>query len=144
MIFFLFFSKQEQSHKSYRPLCVLTFRWNYLIHQLDPMGYHLLNVILHVGVCLLYFRLVSITALHFVLQHFTNENYKKIISLNVRNKVCINDKRKQIVKIVHRTCLMFLPDAASFVSSLYFAVHPIHTEAVCDNKKILCICKEVI
>lgn len=74
---------KEQSHKSYRPLCVLTFRWNYLIHQLDPMGYHLLNVILHVGVCLLYFR----------------------------------------------TCLMFLSDSATFVSSLLFAVHPIHTEA---------------
>jgi len=26
--------------------------------------------------------------------------------------------------------MMFLPDAASFVSSLFFAVHPIHTEAV--------------
>ncbi|KAF7384206.1 hypothetical protein HZH66_012456 [Vespula vulgaris] len=75
---------KEQSHKSYRPLCVLTFRWNYLIHQLDPMGYHLLNVILHVGVCLLYFRI----------------------------------------------CLMFLSDLASLVSSLLFAVHPIHTEAV--------------
>ncbi|XP_014213577.1 transmembrane and TPR repeat-containing protein CG4050-like [Copidosoma floridanum] len=75
---------KEQSHKSYRPLCVLTFRWNYMIHQLDPMGYHLLNVLLHVGVCLLYFR----------------------------------------------TCLMFLPDVASFVSALLFAVHPIHTEAV--------------
>ncbi|KAF3425460.1 hypothetical protein E2986_03493 [Frieseomelitta varia] len=48
------------------------------------MGYHLLNVILHVGVCLLYFR----------------------------------------------TCLMFLSDSATFVSSLLFAVHPIHTEAV--------------
>jgi len=62
--------KQEQSHKSYRPLCVLTFRWNYLIHQLDPMGYHLLNVILHVGVCLLYFRFVISRAfafMHFVL-----------------------------------------------------------------------------
>ncbi|XP_043487059.1 protein O-mannosyl-transferase Tmtc3-like isoform X1 [Polistes fuscatus] len=75
---------KEQSHKSYRPLCVLTFRWNYLIHQLDPMGYHLLNVILHVGVCLLYFRI----------------------------------------------CLMFLSDLGSLVSSLLFAVHPIHTEAV--------------
>lgn len=30
---------------------------------------------------------------------------------------------------------MFLPDAASFVSSLFFAVHPIHTEAVCNKKK---------
>ncbi|KAL2719563.1 protein O-mannosyl-transferase Tmtc3-like isoform X1 [Vespula squamosa] len=75
---------KEQSHKSYRPLCVLTFRWNYLIHQLDPMGYHLINVILHVAVCLLYFRI----------------------------------------------CLMFLSDLASLVSSLLFAVHPIHTEAV--------------
>ncbi|XP_014223794.1 transmembrane and TPR repeat-containing protein CG4050 [Trichogramma pretiosum] len=75
---------KEQSHKSYRPLCVLTFRWNYMIHQLDPMGYHLFNVILHVGVSLLYFRI----------------------------------------------CLMFLPDVASFISALLFAVHPIHTEAV--------------
>lgn len=29
---------------------------------------------------------------------------------------------------------MFLPDAAGFVSSLFFAVHPIHTEAVCNAK----------
>lgn len=30
---------------------------------------------------------------------------------------------------------MFLPDTASFVSSLFFAVHPIHTEAVCNAQK---------
>lgn len=50
---------QEQSHKSYRPLCVLTFRWNYLLHQLEPMGYHLVNMLLHSVVCLMYFRLVT-------------------------------------------------------------------------------------
>lgn len=49
---------QEQSHKSYRPLCVLTFRWNYLLWQLEPMGYHLVNMLLHSVVCLMYFRLV--------------------------------------------------------------------------------------
>lgn len=34
---------------------------------------------------------------------------------------------------------MFLPDAASFVSSMFFAVHPIHTEAVRndENRNIL-------
>nr|XP_042902211.1 protein O-mannosyl-transferase Tmtc3 [Parasteatoda tepidariorum] len=48
--------KKEESHKSYRPLCVLTFRMNYLIHELQPFGYHLVNVILHVIVCLLYHR----------------------------------------------------------------------------------------
>ncbi|XP_063987197.1 protein O-mannosyl-transferase Tmtc3 [Diachasmimorpha longicaudata] len=47
---------KEQSHKSYRPICVLSFRWNYMIHQLDPVGYHLLNVVLHCGVCILFFR----------------------------------------------------------------------------------------
>ncbi|GAB6033603.1 Protein O-mannosyl-transferase tmtc2 [Chamberlinius hualienensis] len=35
------------SHKSYRPLCVLSFRFNYYLGQLDPWGYHLGNVILH-------------------------------------------------------------------------------------------------
>ncbi|XP_049825816.1 protein O-mannosyl-transferase Tmtc3-like [Aethina tumida] len=75
---------KEQSHKSYRPLCVLTFRWNYMLGQLEPMGYHLVNMILHSVVCLMYFRM----------------------------------------------CSMFLPELASFVSSMLFAVHPIHTEAV--------------
>ncbi|KRT83914.1 Anaphase-promoting complex subunit 3 protein [Oryctes borbonicus] len=46
---------KEQSHKSYRPLCVLTFRWNYLLWQLEPMGYHLVNMLLHSVVCLMYF-----------------------------------------------------------------------------------------
>lgn len=35
------------SHKSYRPLTVLTFRINYALHGLDPFGYHAVNVGLH-------------------------------------------------------------------------------------------------
>jgi len=38
---------KDGSHKSYRPLCVLLFRFNYYLHQLDPMGYHLGNIVLH-------------------------------------------------------------------------------------------------
>ena len=37
----------SKSHKSYRPLCTLTFRLNYLIHKLRPFGYHLVNTLLH-------------------------------------------------------------------------------------------------
>lgn len=48
---------KEQSHKSYRPICVLSFRLNYLIHTLQPLGYHLVNLILHAVVCVLYYRL---------------------------------------------------------------------------------------
>ena len=33
----------SESHKSYRPLCVATFRLNYMLHGLQPMGYHLVN-----------------------------------------------------------------------------------------------------
>lgn len=47
---------REHSHKSYRPLCVLTFRLNYMLHGLAPLGYHLVNVILHSLVCVLYFK----------------------------------------------------------------------------------------
>ncbi|XP_023716929.1 protein O-mannosyl-transferase Tmtc3 [Cryptotermes secundus] len=75
---------KEQSHKSYRPLCILTFRWNYSLHQLEPMGYHLVNMMLHGIVCLMYFRM----------------------------------------------CSMFLSEISSFIASMLFAVHPIHTEAV--------------
>ena len=35
------------SHKSYRPLCVASFRLNYYFHQLSPCGYHLVNVVLN-------------------------------------------------------------------------------------------------
>ena len=35
------------SHKSYRPLTVLTFRLNYAMHELKPWGYHVINVVLH-------------------------------------------------------------------------------------------------
>lgn len=38
------------SHKSYRPLCVLTFRLNFLISGLNPFGFHFTNLVLHVAV----------------------------------------------------------------------------------------------
>ena len=35
------------SHGSYRPLCVLTFRLNYLLGGFKAWGYHLVNILLH-------------------------------------------------------------------------------------------------
>lgn len=46
--------RKEQSHKSYRPLTVLTFRLNYWLHELQPYGYHIINIILHIAVCILW------------------------------------------------------------------------------------------
>jgi len=46
--------RHSGSHKSYRPLCVLTFRLNYLLSALEPFTYHLTNVLLHAAVTGLY------------------------------------------------------------------------------------------
>ncbi|GFR32179.1 protein O-mannosyl-transferase TMTC3 [Trichonephila clavata] len=49
--------QKEQSHKSYRPLCVLTYRINYYFHKLQPYGYHLTNIVMHGIVSTLYMRI---------------------------------------------------------------------------------------
>lgn len=37
------------THKSFRPLTVLTFRWNYILHGFESAGFHVTNVLLHFG-----------------------------------------------------------------------------------------------
>ncbi|KAG7214410.1 hypothetical protein INR49_006367, partial [Caranx melampygus] len=51
---------EERSHKSYRPLTVLTFRMNYLFSELTAASYHLFNVVLHAVVCVLFLRVCRI------------------------------------------------------------------------------------
>ncbi|CAF94124.1 unnamed protein product, partial [Tetraodon nigroviridis] len=42
------------SHKSYRPLCILTFKLNILLHGMSPFYFHITNLLLHCAVtCLL-------------------------------------------------------------------------------------------
>ena len=38
---------KPDSHKSYRPFTVFTFRLNYALHGMETYGYHLVNVVLH-------------------------------------------------------------------------------------------------
>lgn len=48
------------SHKSYRPLCTLSFRLNHALGGLEPWGYHLVNVGLHGAVTGLFTRLACL------------------------------------------------------------------------------------
>ncbi|UXI14362.1 transmembrane and TPR repeat-containing protein 3-like [Sarcoptes scabiei] len=48
--------KSEHSHKSYRPITSLTFRFNYHFDGLNPYGYHLTNIILHIFTSLIGYR----------------------------------------------------------------------------------------
>ena len=47
------------SHKSYRPLTVLTFRLNYNLGALHPFGYHFGNVLLHALVTAIFTHLAK-------------------------------------------------------------------------------------
>jgi len=53
----------SDSHKSYRPLTTLTFRWNYSRSQLETYEYHIVNVLIHGVVTCLAFWVLSITFL---------------------------------------------------------------------------------
>lgn len=51
---------EERSHKSYRPLTVLTFRLNYLFSELNAVSYHLLNLLLHAVVCVIFLKVCKL------------------------------------------------------------------------------------
>uniref|UniRef100_A0A8C8RJF8 Protein O-mannosyl-transferase TMTC3 n=1 Tax=Pelusios castaneus TaxID=367368 RepID=A0A8C8RJF8_9SAUR len=51
---------EERSHKSYRPLTVLTFRLNYLFSELNAVSYHLLNVVFHAVVCIIFLKVCKL------------------------------------------------------------------------------------
>lgn len=42
------------SHKSYRPITIITFRWNFIFGGLDPTYYHVVNICLHGLVTILF------------------------------------------------------------------------------------------
>ena len=48
---------RDDSHKSYRPISVLSYRLNHYFHGVHPAGYHLLNIIIHCAVQLLVSKL---------------------------------------------------------------------------------------
>ncbi|KAH8271524.1 hypothetical protein KR018_003180 [Drosophila ironensis] len=97
--------RKEQSHKSYRPLTVLTFRFNYLLHSLEPFGYHLVNLLLHLSVCLL---------------------WRRVCRLLLRQCAALGSNSASASTSASASSL----NTCAFVASLLFATHPVHTEAV--------------
>ena len=91
----------SSSHKSYRPLCVMTFHWNYRVSGLEASSYHLLNVLLHAGTTMLVYGLT----------------HTCMVLLEPPTKAA---QVAQAAKAV----------VAAAVASALFAVHPIHVEAV--------------
>ncbi|KAG1663003.1 Transmembrane and TPR repeat-containing protein 3 [Nymphon striatum] len=94
----------ERSHKSYRPLTIISFRINYFFHELQPFGYHLLNILLH------------LTDRMSIRLNFENILIYKLLILFFLS--------------TYRLCSKFVHGKSAFIAALLFAIHPIHTEAV--------------
>ena len=92
-----------ESHKSFRPLTVLTFRLNHALTGLDPAPFHVTNVLLHaLSTCCFTAMLSSVLDV-------------TARSDPGRSRWYLFGPRKM---------------AICFIASLLFAVHPVHTEAV--------------
>ncbi|XP_067351825.1 protein O-mannosyl-transferase TMTC1 isoform X4 [Channa argus] len=100
------------SHKSYRPLCILTFKLNIMLGGMTPLHFHMVNICLHcVVTCLLMYtcescvfedsRLAFVTALLFVVHPVHTEAVSGIVG------------RADVL-----ACLLFLLTFLSYISHL--------------------------
>ncbi|XP_038050307.1 protein O-mannosyl-transferase TMTC4-like isoform X1 [Patiria miniata] len=97
---------KNHSHKSYRPLTVLSFRLNYILSGgFHPFSFHLTNVVLH--------TIISVFSL-------------RIFSILLSDLSCLH-RRLEAEKFRRKT---FPAPRASLLCALLFTAHPIHTESV--------------
>lgn len=139
------------SHKSYRPLTTLSFRLNFLLSGLNPWPYHLTNVLLHtlttwlfVHVARLVFCSKSCLYLNTLCNLNTNSSQVVTSRTNNNNHSANNGPfpshhHHHSTKISgggscqrkgRFTEVTSSRNLAVLLSSLLFALHPIHTEAV--------------
>ena len=105
----------KTSHKSYRPLTVISFRWNYWIAGgLQPFGFHVVNVLLHPVISLLYLE---------VCHCLVDDSRSRRRELEGGG----NSKDGGV-------------SLCALLAGLMFAVHPVHTESVSQSIKAYNLC----
>ncbi|XP_030057204.1 protein O-mannosyl-transferase TMTC4 [Microcaecilia unicolor] len=102
------------SHKSYRPLTVLTFRVNYILAGgYHPVGFHVVNIILHCIVSLLMFDVFSIL--------FGGLTYSsKGRRLNLAPKASLFAALLFAVHPLHTECVAGVVGRADLLCALFF------------------------
>ncbi|XP_067669520.1 protein O-mannosyl-transferase TMTC4-like [Haliotis asinina] len=89
-----------RSHKSYRPLTTITYRWNYAwAGSMQPEGFHFVNIILHGLVSVIFLAVFSVLMSGYQVDQ---ESARPV----------------------------FASPRAALLCAVLFAVHPIHTESV--------------
>ncbi|KAM9189888.1 protein O-mannosyl-transferase TMTC4 isoform 4-T5 [Dugong dugon] len=102
------------SHKSYRPLTVLTFRINYYLSGgFHPVGFHVVNILLHSGVSVL---MVDVFSLVFGGLQYTSEGWR----LNPAPRASLLAALLFAVHPVHTECVAGVVGRADLLCALFF------------------------
>ncbi|XP_042315152.1 protein O-mannosyl-transferase TMTC4 isoform X1 [Sceloporus undulatus] len=102
------------SHKSYRPLTVLTFRINYLLAGgFHPLGFHIINIILH---CVISVLIVDVFSILLGGLQYTNKGRR----LNFVPKSSLLAALLFAVHPVHTECIAGIVGRADLLCALFF------------------------
>uniref|UniRef100_A0A8D1EUV8 Protein O-mannosyl-transferase TMTC4 n=3 Tax=Sus scrofa TaxID=9823 RepID=A0A8D1EUV8_PIG len=102
------------SHKSYRPLTVLTFRVNYYLSGgFHPASFHAVNILLHGGISVL---LVDVFSVLFGGLHFTSKGRR----LNLAPRSSLLAALLFAVHPVHTECVAGVVGRADLLGALFF------------------------
>ncbi|XP_073205017.1 protein O-mannosyl-transferase TMTC4 isoform X5 [Lepidochelys kempii] len=118
------------SHKSYRPLTVLTFRMNYLFAGgFHPVGFHVINIILHCAISVLMVDVFSI--LLGGLQYSSKGR-----RLNLAPKASLLAASLFAVHPVHTECVAGIVGRADLLCALFFLLSFLgYCKAFRENKE---------
>ncbi|KAJ8787300.1 hypothetical protein J1605_005886 [Eschrichtius robustus] len=102
------------SHKSYRPLTVLTFRMNYYLSGgFHPVSFHVVNILLHSGVSIL---LVDVFSVLFGGLQYTSKGRR----LNLAPRSSLLAALLFAVHPVHTECVAAVVGCADLLAALFF------------------------
>ena len=133
------------SHKSFRPLATLSFRLNYYFSGFNPWSYHLTNVILHTLTTWLFVRVARLIFRPSSLYQQSSEaawGSRSFGTCSQSPHGSGSSTRQSSPQpgssaswslsfaLLGSDCRARRRNGAILLSSLLFAVHPIHTEAV--------------
>ncbi|XP_058132437.1 protein O-mannosyl-transferase TMTC4 isoform X2 [Dasypus novemcinctus] len=104
------------SHKSYRPLTVLTFRINYYLSGgFHPVGFHVVNILLHCGISVL---MVDVFSVVFGGLQYTSKGRR----LNLAPRASLLAALLFAVHPVHTECVAGVVGRADLLCALFFVL----------------------
>ena len=124
----------EDSHKSYRPLTVLTYRFNFYLHGLDTFGYHVINVLAH-GIATCLFTLCAIDL--FASDSSSSSDLSKQKSLHLGT----NAGLLFALHPIHTEAVSSIVGRAETLSAIFFCViYLLYSKCITNSSNSLFLC----